>query len=287
MSIFQAVFLGVVQGLTEFLPISSSGHLSVLQHFFQVNQNSLLFDVVLHLGTVAAVLIVYRKTIAELLAEALQTVIDLLKGRFSVRSANGTRNFLFMLVLACVPMLLLLLPVGHGRRLLDFGEAVAQDADILVEGVCFLFTAALLLVSSKPQKKAAADSVTPCSALLIGTAQLFAALFPGVSRSGSTVSVAAACGIKREKAVAFSFLLGIPAVLAASTLEIGECAAQRVQIDWLPLLCGGLSSALVGITAIRLLEQLVKKNRLKYFGFYCLAVGVVVIGVAVFEKTGL
>ena len=124
MSIVQAILLGAAQGLTEFLPVSSSGHLSVLQHFFHISENALLFDVVLHLGTLTAVLVVYRKTLAALLGEAVQVSIDLVKGRLRREEKNETRRLLFHLFLACLPLLLLLLPVGHGRRLMDLGAAV-------------------------------------------------------------------------------------------------------------------------------------------------------------------
>ena len=283
-SIWQAIFLGVAQGLTEFLPISSSGHLSVLQHFFRIRENALLFDVVLHLGTLAAVLIAYRKTLAELLGEAVQLMVDVVKGRAKHTKMNETRLLLFMLMLACVPMLLLLVPVGQGRRLLDIGAAVAQDNDILLEGFCFLFTAFLLLFGARAKTAETEKELSVRSALAVGAAQLAAALFPGVSRSGSTVSAALFCGVGRKKAVAFSFLLGIPAVLAASALELADCAAQGAAIDWLPLGCGGVTAAVVGVFSIRLIERLVQNDRFHRFGYYCLALGVAVISVALYEE---
>ncbi len=282
MSIVQAVFLGAAQGLTEFLPISSSGHLSVIQHFFHVNENALLFDVVVHLGTLLAVLLVYRKTLAQLLGETVQIVVDLAKGRLHRDKKNETRRLLFLLMLACLPLLLLLAPIGHGRRMMDLGASFAQDRDILLEGCCFLFTAFLLLFSAR--REHGVKPLTARSAFSVGTAQLVAALLPGVSRSGSTISVGLLCGAERQKAVSFSFLLGIPAVLAASVLEIVDCVRQNTAVDWLPLACGAVTAAVVGVFSIRLIEKLVQKDRFKWFGYYCLAVGAVVIAAAIYEK---
>ena len=281
-SILQAILLGAAQGLTEFLPVSSSGHLSVLQHFFQVRENALLFDVILHLGTLLAVLIVYRKTLAELLGESVQLAVDLARCRLRHEKNNETRRLLFLLALACVPMLLLLVPVGHGRRLLDLGAAVAQDDDVLLEGCCFLLTGFLLLFGARQRKE---ERPLSCrSALAVGAAQLLAALFPGISRSGSTISAAMLCGVQRRKAVAFSFLLGIPAVLAASALEIADGIRQGAAVDWLPFVCGGITAAVVGVFSIRLIEKLVQKNRFHRFGWYCLAVGAAVVTVSLIEK---
>ncbi len=281
MSIWQAILLGAAQGLTEFLPISSSGHLSVLQHFFHVQENTLLFDVALHLGTLFAVLFVYRRTLAELLGEAVQIAAELAGGRFRWKEGSETRRLLALLALACVPMLLLLAPVGHGARLLDWGAAVAQDRDILLEGCCFVFTAVLLLTAAQPKEKE--KPLRARSALAVGAAQLLAALLPGVSRSGSTISAALLCGVSQKKAVAFSFLLGIPAVLAAGALTFAECAAQGVAVDWPPLVCGGVTAAVVGVFSIRLIEKLVQKNRFRCFGYYCLAAGAAVILVSLLE----
>ena len=110
-----------------------------------------------------------------------------------------------------------------------------------------------------------------------------AALLPGVSRSGSTISAALLCGVSQKKAVAFSFLLGIPAVLAAGALTFAECAAQGVAVDWPPLVCGGATAAVVGVFSIRLIEKLVQKNRFRCFGYYCLAAGATVILVSLLE----
>ena len=282
MSIVQAILLGAAQGLTEFLPVSSSGHLSVLQHFFHVSENALLFDVVLHLGTLAAVLVVYRKTLAALLGEAVQVSIDLVRGRLRREEKNETRRLLVHLILACLPLLLLLLPVGHGRRLMDLGAALAQDQTILPEGGCFIATGCLLLLSGRRNRSE--KPLTARSALAIGAAQLFAALFPGLSRSGSTIGTGLLCGVARSRAVSFSFLLGVPAVLAANVLELVDCFRQGAAVDWLPLLCGGVTAAVVGVFSIRLIEKLVQKDRFKWFGCYCLVVGAAVIAAAVFER---
>ena len=265
MEILKAILLGFLQGVTEFLPISSSGHLSVFQHFFGNvgGTSSLLFTVLLHMGTLIAVFVVYYKTIWGLIVEFFSTIKDIFTGKFKWSEMNENRRMLFMFVISCVPLLFLLIPVGGDRRIMDVLGGLADDNDILVEGVCFLFTAALLLV---------------------GVAQAFAAGFPGISRSGSTISTGMICGVSKEYMVRYSFILGIPAILAANVMEIKDAVALGEQIDILPVIIGVVTAAVVGFAAIKALEWLVKIDKFKIFGYYCLVLGVVVIIAGIVEK---
>lgn len=154
MEILKAILLGFLQGVTEFLPISSSGHLSVFQHFFGNvgGTSSLLFTVLLHMGTLIAVFVVYYKTIWGLIVEFFATIKDIFTGKFKWREMNENRRMLFMFVISCVPLLFLLIPVGDDRRIMDVLGSLADDNDIFVEGVCFIVTAILLLVARGTQK---------------------------------------------------------------------------------------------------------------------------------------
>jgi len=280
LSVFKAIFLGLVQGITEFLPISSSGHLSVLQHFLGVGgEDSLLFTVLLHMGTLIAVVLVYWKTLLALLGEAVFTVRDIVTRRFKWREMKPTRRMLFMLVISCVPLLLLLLPIGKETRLMNVLGGLAQDDDILVEGFCFLFTGGLLLFGVRRAKQQAhpRKQIDEKSALAVGFAQFLAAGFPGISRSGSTVSTGMICGISKEYMVKYSFILGVPAVLAANIMELKDALASDRELEILPLLFGIVTAVTVGFFAIKALEWLVKTDKFKYFGYYCLGIGAIVI----------
>lgn len=289
MEILKAILLGFIQGVTEFLPISSSGHLSVFQHFFGTvgSDSSLLFTVLLHMGTLLAVFFVYYKTIWGLIVEAFRLIKDIFTGKFKRKEMTENRRMLFMFVISCLPLLLLLIPVGNDMKLMDVLGSLADDDDIFVEGVCFLITAALLLVSSWRAKNVEARSqIGTKSAFAVGFAQAVAAGFPGISRSGSTISTGMLCGVSKEYMVRYSFILGIPAILAANVMEIKDAVELGGQVDILPVIIGVATAAIVGFAAIKALEWLVKIDKFKVFGYYCLVLGVLVIGAGVAEKLG-
>ena len=289
MEILKAILLGFIQGVTEFLPISSSGHLSVFQHFFGTvgSDSSLLFTVLLHMGTLLAVFFVYYKTIWGLIVEAFRLIKDIFTGKFKWKEMNENRRMLFMFVISCLPLLLLLIPVGNDMKLMDVLGSLADDDDIFVEGVCFLLTATLLLVGSRRAKNVEArPQIGTKSALAVGFAQAVAAGFPGISRSGSTISTGMLCGVSKEYMVRYSFILGIPAILAANVMEIKDAVELGGQVDILPVIIGVVTAAIVGFAAIKALEWLVKIDKFKVFGYYCLVLGVLVIGAGVAEKLG-
>ena len=288
MEILKAILLGFIQGVTEFLPISSSGHLSVFQHFFGTvgSDSSLLFTVLLHMGTLLAVFFVYYKTIWGLIVEAFRLIKDIFTGKFKWKEMNENRRMLFMFVISCLPLLLLLIPVGNDMKLMDVLGSLADDDDIFVEGVCFL-TATLLLVGSWRAKNVEArPQIGTKSAFAVGFAQAVAAGFPGISRSGSTISTGMLCGVSKEYMVRYSFILGIPAILAANVMEIKDAVELGGQVDILPVIIGVATAAIVGFAAIKALEWLVKIDKFKVFGYYCLVLGVLVIGAGVAEKLG-
>ena len=288
MEILKALLLGIVQGITEFLPISSSGHLSLFRQLFNVQTEAAgLFSAMLHIGTLVAILIMFYKPIYGLFEEFILCFKDILSKRFTFRLSemSETRRMLFMFVISCVPLLLLLVPTGKETNLMDSVEVFSNDDSVLAEGICFMVTGFLLILGTtlnanyKTKKR-----ITPVTALLIGVAQLFAACFPGISRSGSTISTGLCCGVSKKNMIRYSFILSIPAVLASGFVEFKDAMETDVIVPVFPLIIGVVASAIVGIFAIKLLQILMQKDLFRYFGFYCLALGFITTIVSAIGK---
>ncbi|MCH5323700.1 MAG: undecaprenyl-diphosphate phosphatase [Eubacterium sp.] len=270
------IIQGVIQGLTEFLPVSSSGHLSVAQHFMNVGEESLIVSVVLHLGTLVAVMIAFFPTIWGMIKEFFLTIRDICTRRFSWKDMNANRRMMFMVIIATA----LLVPVYLFK---DFFTSFEGDGDIIFEGVAFLFTAVLLFMSDKCVKgNKTGDKMKVGDAIAVGAMQCVA-LFPGVSRSGSTTATGMFCGLTRETALTFSFILGIPAILGGSVLEIGDALQSEAQLDWLALGIGFVVAAVVGILAIFLVKLLIKKDLFRIFGIYTALLGLGCVGIGIYE----
>lgn len=304
MSIFEAIIQGIIQGITEFLPISSSGHLSISKHIFNIRMPGILFDIMLHLGTLVAVVFVYRHTIGNLIVEFFKLIGDLIHRRFKWGEMNDSRRLLIMLVIGLLPLFCLFLPIpGTEMKIKDLSELFATDNDIAVEGAALLVTALLLFLGIRASKRpnhrsrkrigahARRESVdgrtaiTLKDAIIIGVTQFFAAVFPGISRSGSTLSAGLMSGLKKQTALDYSFVLGIPAILAAAVVSVTDVASGDVeQIGGMHILIIGIVvSAVVGFFAIKLLRWLVKSDRLQIFAYYTLIVGAIVLIVGVAE----
>jgi undecaprenyl-diphosphatase len=271
----------VIQGFTEFLPVSSSGHLSVAQHFMNVEEEGLTVSIFLHLGTLFAILIAFREAVWGMLREFFLTIADIFTFRFTFKEMNGDRKMLFLVTLATV----MLIPAA---LLKDFFTAPMNDGDIIFEGAAFIFTAILLFMADSCVKgiKSPAEMQAK-DALTIGFFQIIA-LFPGVSRSGSTISAGLFCGLSRKTAVTFSFMLGIPAIAGASLLEIRELVQTGSEsagnINWLILGIGMLVSMIVGLFAIKLVKLLIKKEKFKIFAIYVLTLGILCVAWGIFEN---
>ena len=278
MNIFEAIMQGIIQGLTEFLPVSSSGHLSLYQHFTgNSGEGALLFSAVLHLGTLVAVFTAFRKTIWELIKELGFMIKDIFTGKFKWKEMNPPRRAIIMMIIS----LLMLIPFYIFK---DFFEGVSEDSDIIVEGICFLYTATILFFSDRCVKgnKKFGD-ITVKNAVTVGAFQ-GVALLPGVSRSGSTISGGLFCGFERETAVQYSFILGIPAILGGCLLQVKDAVDQKaMDIEPLNFAVGFIVSAIVGICAIKMVNWLVKSDKFKIFAVYTLILGIVVIGIGIFE----
>ena len=280
MSFLSAIFQGLLQGFTEFLPVSSSGHLSLFQYFTGVNsEGSVLFSVLLHFGTLAAVIVAFWPTIWALLVEGVLLLRDIFTLRVTRVKPNSKRRMIYMLILSCVPLLLVLL-------VQDRITALSSDNSILAEGVCFLGTALLLTLADHavPGKKAA-KTMTGSDALVIGFAQLMATL-PGISRSGSTISAGLIMGLSRSYAVAYSFILGLPAILAAGLLDLKDLMSgtgAAASLEWGPALVGIAVAAVSGFFAIKLVNYIVTSNKFRIFAVYTAILGTVVVILGIIE----
>lgn len=288
MEILKALLLGIVQGITEFLPISSSGHLSLFRQIFNVETEAAgLFSAMLHIGTLVAILILFYKPIYGLFEEFILCIKDIVgkKFTFKLKEMSPTRRMLFMFVISCVPLLFLLIPTGKETNLMDSVAVFSNDDSVLAEGICFMFTGFLLILGTTFNANYKTKrNITPVTALLIGVAQLFAACFPGISRSGSTIATGLCCGVSKKNMIRYSFILSIPAVLASGLVEFKDAIETEVIVPVFPLIIGVAVSAVVGIFAIKLLQILMKKDLFKYFGFYCLALGFITTIVSAIGK---
>ncbi len=270
----EAVILGVVQGLTEFLPVSSSGHLVLFQNLFGLMEPELLFDICVHVGTLAAVLAVFHKDILQLL-KTLFGVPVLIRSAGGIRALFDThREFrlMVMIVLGCIPTALLGVIFAKMAEQL-FGAVWLVGVALMVTGT-FLWFTRRRKASGRPVKEMRIKD-----AFVIGLVQGLA-IIPGISRSGATISAALYLGIDRELAGRFSFLLAIPAILGALVLGLdGEVFHTAVPAGM--ILAGSLVSAVVGYAALVILLKMVKKGQLHRFSVYCWLVGIVAVLISV------
>ncbi|MBA2113229.1 undecaprenyl-diphosphate phosphatase [Bremerella alba] len=255
--VWQIILLAVVQGIAEFLPISSSGHLVVLATLLGADAETfdlVELNIVLHAGTLGSILVVYRRH----LFEALTT----------------DWRILFLLALATLPAVIAAVVLK-----LSGGDALLESP--LVAGMCLLVTGVILLLSQRlSQNEQMYEATTWGQAWWIGCAQALAIL-PGISRSGSTICSGQALGLSREAAATFSFLMAVPAILGAIVLELAKSLSQPAEANnglpaWL-LLLGALVSFAVGWASLVLLLRIVQRGRLHWFAWWCLAVGLFVL----------
>jgi undecaprenyl-diphosphatase len=278
MSVFMAILLGIIQGVTEFLPVSSSGHLSLLQNLFQLQYNeadNLLFDVLLHVGTLAAVIFTYRKDLAIMFRQTSDFVTG--------RGDGGRDDFgrlspsvrLLILIIAGTLPLLFVVPF-YSRLEVLFGKLWFVGFALLITGG-LLYASDKLVVGRKNEKTSRVADV-----LVVGLAQAIAVI-PGLSRSGTTIAVGLARGFKRSFAVRFSFLLSLPAVIGALILSLFDAIRAGVHWELLPIyLIGMVFAAVTGFFAIKLVKKLVDSNRFGKFAYYCWAIGAIALVASIF-----
>jgi len=266
MTMLQALIAGVIQGLTEFLPISSSGHLVVFNALLgERGGGDLAFTVFLHLATLLSVVICFRKDIWMLIREFFAAAWDILRGKPNFKSPE--RRFLLMVVIATIPAV----AAGMLIKLLDL-DSILEN--IFVVAVMLLITAAFMFVVDR-LKGAYDEKDAPYRvALLTGCLQAVAIL-PGLSRSGSTIFGGVLGGFKQEFAVKFAFILSIPAILGAALLEVLDVVkAGALDMQLANWLVGFAAAAVCGVLAIKFIKVLIKNNKFYVFGFYCLAASV-------------
>jgi len=267
MSWLQALISGIIQGVTEFLPVSSSGHLVIFHSLFgEGDESHFAYTVFLHLATLLSIFIVFRKDIWMLIKEFIAAIADAIKGKPDFKSPG--RRFLLMVIIGSVPVAI----VGGSISLLGFSDALEN---IFVVAVMLMVTSALMFCVDKIDKGKHTEADAPyISALIVGVFQSIAIL-PGLSRSGSTIFGGLVGGLTKEFAVKFSFILSIPAIMGAGMVElIGVVRAGNIEVAPVSWAIGFVAAAACGIVAIKLIKLLIRSKKFYIFGFYCLLASV-------------
>ena len=273
MTYLMSVILGFVQGVAEFLPISSSGHLSLLQTWFGMEEPDNLFNVLLHFATLIAVCAVYWRDIVDMIAEFFRGAASLVARKGNSGPVPPARRLVLMVILGTLP-LVLILPIED--------KVEALGASNVFVGIALLVTGTILFVSDRMARgRKNARTATMTDALLVGCAQAVAVI-PGLSRSGTTISAGMALGFERTFAVRYSFLLSLPAVLGATLLKVIDVLKDGIDTALLPKYLLGMAVAgVVGYFSIRLVNLLAQKNKFGKFSYYCWAMGVIAIVVEI------
>lgn len=309
MSILDAIIQGIVQGLTEFLPVSSSGHLAITQHILGTSgDGNLFFNVMLHVGTLVAVIAFYYKLIWSLIKEFFSMIKDIFTGKFKWSKMNYERNLIMMLIIGLLPLFLLFIPIpGTDMKIKDLAEVLSASPILLVTAISLLVTSALLTIgiicnrrnSSKGGKhlKGAGkansngrESYTILDAVCVGLMQVAAAVFPGLSRSGSTLAVGEMRGINKQKALDYTFVLGVPSIVAAALLEGIDAvkSPEGINVEIGVIIAGVIASAVVGYLAIVIFKWFLKSDKMSIFVIYTAIVGVAFIVISIIEmNTGV
>ncbi|MEJ2085394.1 MAG: undecaprenyl-diphosphate phosphatase [Acidobacteriota bacterium] len=262
----QALVLGALQGATEYLPVSSSGHLVIAEHLFGLHEPTLFFNIVLHVGTLSAVFVYYRRDLMELVQETLAGARDLIAGRpaAAVLSDRPAFRLALLILVGTIPT------AAIGLLFTETFEALFGS--VFWTGVMLTLTGTVLFLTRwAPEQSARRLGIV--TALVIGVVQGLA-IAPGISRSGTTIATALFFGVGREEAARFSFLLSIPSILGALLIESGGASNA---VGAAALIVGFLVAAASGYFCLALLVQMVKKNRLSLFSYYCWALGLLVI----------
>lgn len=259
-ALWKAVLLGLVQGVTEFLPVSSSGHLVLVQSLMGVTKDAMTFDIFLHFGTLISIFIVFWSDLKEM-----------------ILFKPSHRHLNWMILMGIIPTAII------GLALKDFFERVFHS--ILIVGGMLLITGGILWLSEHLAKRSKdLEQMRPMDAVIIGFIQGLA-IIPGISRSGSTIVGGLFRGFKRDQAARFSFLLAIPVVLGATLLEVKDLMRDGGgEIQVIPLAAGTLAAIISGYFAIRFLLRMLQEHSLKPFAYYCWFVGTVTILVQIVEK---
>ncbi len=285
MTLLESIIMGFIQGVAEFLPISSSGHLAIFSNIFGINTDTgMLFDILLHVGTLVAICIVYYKDIIGMIVEFFRMTGDFFynikakswnkkhKKQMELRTvvSNSNRKMALMIIVTSVPTGII------GFMASDLIEHLSNY--LIVPGICLLITATLLLISDRlPDGTITPKKATYTSAFAIGIAQGIATL-PGISRSGTTITACLCCKYERNFAVKYSFLMSLPAIVGAALKEVLDVAGTPIASGEIGIyLVGMLVSAVVGYICIKTMLMVVRKKKFTYFSIYCYAMGIMAI----------
>lgn len=271
MTLFEGIILGLIQGLAEFLPISSSGHLAILQHFFGIEGESVLsFTVLLHAGTLISLLAVYYKDIWELVLELFATIKDIITGRGLRINSNETRRLGIMIIFATIPT------AAIGLLLNDFFSSLYNS--LISIAVCLIITGTFLWIVEKMQNEGKnIREMKYRDAILVGVFQSIA-IAPGISRSGATIVGSLFSGLNRALAIKFAFLISIPSILGAVILEAPGAFEEGLDAElFVPVISGVVVAAVSGFIAIKTMIKVVSDRKLYIFSFYTWAVGALVL----------
>lgn len=265
-TIIQAIIIGIVQGLTEFLPVSSSAHLVFVPEILKV-QSSLAFDTLLHVGSLVAVVIYFWKDIVHMIKSFVSSLIDIPRGQFRKGiQEDKFKKLAWFVIIGTIPAGL------AGVLFKSSFESLFND--VFIVGFFLIITGFLLwgseMMSRRVSDKASLKKMTIKDSLIIGVAQAFA-IAPGISRSGATISAGLFLGIERELAARYSFLLSIPAILGAALVQVKDISGS--DIGTAALIAGFIAAAVTGYIAIKIVLKLIQEKNLLIFAYYCWIVG--------------
>ena len=268
MTYFMSILMGIIQGVAEFLPISSSGHLALFQTFFgmeNMEEKYMFFTVLLHFGTLISVCMVYWRDIVDMIREFFLGIAALAGRKDTGVAPPPARRMVMLIIIATLPLFVMVLLQDAVNQL--FSNSIMVSCALLATGFILFFS------DRMARGHKTAKNATVADALIVGCGQALAVI-PGLSRSGTTISVGMMRGFDRAFAVRFSFLMSLPAVLGANVLEIKDALASNFPIEELPMYLVGVAvSAVVGYFAIRLVKSLSDKGKFGKFAYYCWAVG--------------
>lgn len=284
MSLLEAVFMGLIQGITEFLPVSSSGHLALFQIAFDLDEVGLLFDCLLHLGTLIAVFAVYYKDIWKMICAGFAIIGDFfanvgvafahLSGKkeqpYRRVICNSYRKFVMLVIVSTIPTGMIGIVASD---IVEYASTV-----LIVPGICLIITSILLFIADHCREGSKTPKhVSYTNAFVIGICQGVATM-PGISRSGTTITACLLSGFERKFAVKYSFIMSIPAILGSLVLQLFDIKNLNLdQTQWLYYGIGTAVAAIVGYICIKIMLYVVKEKKYMFFSIYCLIVGVISI----------
>jgi undecaprenyl-diphosphatase len=267
LAFWEAIVLGIIQGLTEFLPVSSSGHLALTQYFFKIREPQLFFDIMLHLGTLGAVAVVFRRDIRDIFLSLFGREPKARRDSSYRMTKSYGRRFALLIIVGMIPTVIIALILSKFVEAL-FVMPLFVSGMLIVTGIVLWSSSRFSSVDKAPR------GLNLISALIIGTAQGIATI-PGISRSGTTISAALMRGVDREEAARYSLLLSVPAIIGAVILELKDLSGVDVPV-W-TVVGGTLAAFVVGYLAIRLLLRTLRKGRFPRFAYYCWGISVIAI----------